>query len=184
MELWHLEGRQVSRSGQCLVTSISGRDSQTDLKCDWMHIVVIENQQAKFHQDRRRSCKCHPVFDWFDMDCPSCISYWSAKRTYFYMLSLEHTFTVIIAICLTFNSWILYFKSTISAIIIRFKVYEKHISAGSDILDWLIIAEWVDQCWYVATSVVDVEFILCTISVVLYVESGEVQLNTLQREND
>ena len=31
-ELWHLEGRQVSRSGQSLMTSISGPEGQIDLK--------------------------------------------------------------------------------------------------------------------------------------------------------
>ena len=32
VELWHLEGRQVSRSGQSLMTSISRPEGQVNLK--------------------------------------------------------------------------------------------------------------------------------------------------------
>ena len=37
VEFWHLDGRQVSRSGQSLMTSISGPESQIDLKIGGTH---------------------------------------------------------------------------------------------------------------------------------------------------
>ena len=62
MELWHLEGCQVSRSGQRLMTYISGPESQIDLKYGGKHRIVIINQHTKFHQHRRQSCKFHPLW--------------------------------------------------------------------------------------------------------------------------
>ena len=59
----YLEGRQVSRSGQSLMTSISRPEGQIDLKIGVTHRLVIINQHTKCHQNRRRSCKFHPVFD-------------------------------------------------------------------------------------------------------------------------
>ena len=48
MELRHMEGRQVSRSGHSLMTSISGRESQIDLCFGGKHRLVIINQQPNF----------------------------------------------------------------------------------------------------------------------------------------
>ena len=44
-------------SGQSLMTSISGHEGEIDLKNGGTHRLVIINQQTKFHQHRRRSCK-------------------------------------------------------------------------------------------------------------------------------
>ena len=70
VELWHMEGRQVSRSGQSLMTSISGPEGQIDLKIGGIQTRMIINQDNKSRQNRRRSCTFHPVFVWFDMECP------------------------------------------------------------------------------------------------------------------
>ena len=61
VELWHLEGSQVLRSGQSLMTSISGPEGQIDLNIGGTNRLMIINQHTKFHQNQRRSCKCHPV---------------------------------------------------------------------------------------------------------------------------
>ena len=71
VELRHLESRRVSRSGQSLMTSISGLESQIELNIGGTHRLMIINQHTKCHQNRRRSCKFHSVFDRFDMECPA-----------------------------------------------------------------------------------------------------------------
>ena len=43
VELWHMEGCQVSMSGQSLITSISGHEGQIDLKSGGTHRLVIIN---------------------------------------------------------------------------------------------------------------------------------------------
>ena len=57
VELWHLEGRQVSRSVQSLMTSISRPEGQVNLKIGGTHRLMIINQHIKCHQNWRRSCK-------------------------------------------------------------------------------------------------------------------------------
>ena len=52
-----MEGRQVSRSGQSLMTSVSGPESQIDLNITETHRLVIINQHTTSHQNRRRLCK-------------------------------------------------------------------------------------------------------------------------------
>ena len=64
VELWHLEGRQVSKSGQSLMTSISGPEGQVNLNIGGTHRLMIINQQTKCHQNWRRSCKFLIDFTW------------------------------------------------------------------------------------------------------------------------
>ena len=51
------KGRQASRSGQSLITTINRWVSQIDLKYGWKHRLVIINKHTKFHQNRSQSCK-------------------------------------------------------------------------------------------------------------------------------